>query len=247
LASNSKSKMQGSKILAFFITFLVAFSAIHFAILKPEGINIFDSKIFSSITLPTFGSDRDEKKASISSKKTTIKKSYNKKSSINGFSPFVVDNFNGVDVFSNGKETNVFGRNTTADGYNLGLRYQCVEFVKRYYYEHYGHKMPNSYGHAKEFFDFNLSDGSYNKDRALSQYRNPSYTKPQEGDLIVFGPTPSNGYGHVAIICKVSNDHIQFVQQNGGPKNPTRINVPLDNRNGKYQVLGKHIVGWLRK
>lgn len=239
--------MQGSKIFAFLITFSVAFSAIHFAILKPEGINVFDNDLFSSITLPKFGTkNKNEKKASVSTKSTS-KRTYNKKSSINGFSPFVVDNYNGVDIYSNGKETNVFGRNTTADGYNLGLRYQCVEFVKRYYYEHYNHKMPNSYGHAKEFFDWNLSDGSYNKDRALSQYRNPSYTKPQEGDLIIFGPTPSNGYGHVAIICEVSNEHIQFVQQNGGPNNPTRINVPLDNKNGKYEVLGKHIVGWLRK
>jgi len=226
----------------------VAFSAIHFTILKPEGINIFDTKIFSSISLPEFGSkNKNERKASVPRINPTGERSYKKKAAINGFSPTIVDSYRGVDVYQNGRETNVFGRNTTADGYNLGLRYQCVEFVKRFYYEYYGHKMPNSYGHAKEFFDPNLSDGSYNKDRALSQYRNPSYSKPQQGDLLLFGPTPSNNYGHVAIICQVGSDYIQFVQQNGGQHNPTRINVPLDNKNGQYKILGKHIKGWLRK
>ena len=63
-----------------------------------------------------------------------------------------VDSLNGVFVYYNHSVGNVSGRNTTADGYNLGLKYQCVEFVKRYYYENLNHKMPNSYGHAKDFF-----------------------------------------------------------------------------------------------
>lgn len=49
------------------------------------------------------------------------------------------------------------------DGYNVGLRYQCVEFVKRYYsLEHYAHRMPNSYGHAKDLFDPRVEDGAMN-------------------------------------------------------------------------------------
>ena len=63
----------------------------------------------------------------------------------------VVDEFNGVKVYFNGAVEHVGGRNLAADGYNLGLKYQCVEFVKRYYYERFGHKMPNSFGHAKDF------------------------------------------------------------------------------------------------
>lgn len=62
-----------------------------------------------------------------------------------------IDSLNGVYFYYNGSVDNVVGRNTTADGYNLGLKYQCVEFVKRYYFEHFNHKMPNSYGHAKDF------------------------------------------------------------------------------------------------
>ena len=59
-----------------------------------------------------------------------------------------VDAFNGVAVYYNGGVQNVEGRNLAPDGYNLGLRYQCVEFVKRYYHQRFGHKMPQDKGHA---------------------------------------------------------------------------------------------------
>ncbi len=44
----------------------------------------------------------------------------------------VIDTFNSVNVNYNGLMSTVKGRNVTPDGYNLGLKYQCVEFVKRY-------------------------------------------------------------------------------------------------------------------
>lgn len=45
-----------------------------------------------------------------------------------------IDDLNGVAIYFNGGVNTVEGRNLTPDGYNLGLRYQCVEFVKRYYF-----------------------------------------------------------------------------------------------------------------
>src|SRR5690554_6276683 len=65
-----------------------------------------------------------------------------------------IDSLNDVFVYYNGGVDHVSERNTTTDGYNIGLKYQCVEFVKRYYYEHLNHKMPDSYGHAKDFLWF---------------------------------------------------------------------------------------------
>ncbi|MCR5077115.1 MAG: CHAP domain-containing protein, partial [Prevotella sp.] len=46
-----------------------------------------------------------------------------------------VDSLDGVYVYYNGGVSQSSGRNTI-DGYNVGIRYQCVEFVKRYYYLH---------------------------------------------------------------------------------------------------------------
>lgn len=62
-----------------------------------------------------------------------------------------IESLNNIYVYYNGKVGNVNGRNISKDGYDLGLKYQCVEFVKRYYFLHYFHKMPDSYGHAKDF------------------------------------------------------------------------------------------------
>ncbi len=158
-----------------------------------------------------------------------------------------IDSFHGVFVFYNGGVDNVSGRNTTNDGYNLGLKYQCVEFVKRYYYEHLNHKMPDSYGHAKDFFDQTLTDGQKNKQRNLTQYTNPSQTKPKIDDLLIFDGTTFNKYGHVAIISNVTDNEVEIIQQNPGPYKRARETFSLDSKDGKWKIHNKRILGWLRK
>ncbi|HTF80220.1 MAG TPA: CHAP domain-containing protein, partial [Cytophagales bacterium] len=127
-----------------------------------------------------------------------------------------IDSLNGVVVYYNGAVGHVSGRNLTKDKYNLGQKYQCVEFVKRYYYEYYKHKMPDSYGHAKDFFDASVSDGALNTKRDLIQYTNPSMSMPKQGDLLVYSGTVANRFGHVAIVAKVHKDGIEIIQQNPG-------------------------------
>ncbi len=158
-----------------------------------------------------------------------------------------IDSLNGVFVYYNGNVSTVIGRNTTPDGYNLGLKYQCVEFVKRYYYEYLQHKMPDSYGHAKDFFDKSLSDNQKSKKRNLTQYTNPSRTKPKISDLLIFDKTTFNQYGHVAIISNVTEKEIEIIQQNPGKSSKSRATYPLENINGKWEIKSKYILGWLRK
>jgi surface antigen len=153
----------------------------------------------------------------------------------------------GVYVYYNGGVDNVTDRNTTADGYNLGLKYQCVEFVKRYYCEHLKHKMPDSYGHAKDFFDNTLKDGQKNKKRDLIQFTNVSSTKPKVDDLLIFDGTTFNRYGHVAIISNVTENEIEIIQQNPGPFSKSRVTFQLDSKDGKWEIKNKRILGWLRK
>jgi hypothetical protein len=45
-----------------------------------------------------------------------------------------LDPLNGVVVYHNGSMGNVIGRNVVG-GYNVGLKYRCVEFVERFYLE----------------------------------------------------------------------------------------------------------------
>jgi len=154
---------------------------------------------------------------------------------------------NGVQVYYNGGVSNVTGRNLTEDNYNLGLKYQCVEFVKRYYYEHLHHKMPDASGNAKDFFDASLPDSTINPKRGLIQYRNPSTTMPAPDDLLIFSGSALNSYGHVAIIARVGENDVEIIQQNPGPYSPSREKLPLETINGKWQIRSERILGWLRK
>ena len=158
-----------------------------------------------------------------------------------------LDEFNGVPIYYNGAINHTEDRNTTNDGYNLGLRFQCVEFVKRYYYERFSHKMPNSMGNAKDFFLPSVPNGALNLERNLTQYVNGAGEKPQVNDIVVFAPWLFNRYGHVAMVSRVGDDFIEVVQQNPGPFNDTRELFPLTRNNDGWQVVNRRVIGWLRK
>ena len=155
-----------------------------------------------------------------------------------------IDSYNGVIVYYNRISGFTKGRSLTKDGYNFGLKYQCVEFVKRYYYIRLHHKMPYSYGHACSFYKKGLKDGQRNVQRNLIQYSNPGKMKPQVDDLIVFPDNKYNPYGHVAIISKVTDDEIQVVQQNTGLG--TRSTFGLK-KTGNWWKININALGWLRK
>lgn len=156
-----------------------------------------------------------------------------------------IDEWNGVAVFYNGSVTGLHGRNTTEDGYNIGLRWQCVEFVKRYYLEHLDHKMPDPYGNARDFYDPSVADGELNAARGLLQFTNGSISKPQPDDILVYKPTWMNKYGHISIVTEVSENSVSIIQQNNGSR--TRDTFPLLQEEGKWVIGNDRILGWLRK
>lgn len=158
-----------------------------------------------------------------------------------------IDSLNHVIVYYNGNVGHVMGRNVSQDGYNLGLKYQCVEFVKRYYYEYYRHKMPDSYGNAKDFFNASLKDGALSTARNLLQFNNPSKSSPQVGDLIIFDGHTGNPYGHVAIVSDIKPDEIQIIQQNPGPGAHSRIWIDVVKTGNLFKVDNGRTLGWLRK
>lgn len=157
-----------------------------------------------------------------------------------------VDEFNGVAVYYNGKVSHSSGRNTAPNGYNLGLKYQCVEFVKRYYFEVYHHEMPNSFGNAKDFFNSKYPDGTLNKERGLLQFANGSISKPKVGDLLVFDKTKWNRFGHVAIVSDVREDEIEIIQQNPGPFGRSRTSINLMQVANAWRLDHEKVLGWLR-
>ncbi|WP_298510866.1 CHAP domain-containing protein [uncultured Kordia sp.] len=158
-----------------------------------------------------------------------------------------LDSFNNVNVYYNGSVNHVEKRNLTTDGYNLGLQYQCVEFVKRYYYEYLHHKMPDSYGHAKDFFNPKIKDGERNTQRNLTQYTNGSRAKPKVNDILVFQASWYNSFGHVAIVMEVTENSVTIIQQNAGPFSSTRATYELLHEDHRWKISDSKILGWLRK
>lgn len=154
-----------------------------------------------------------------------------------------VDSYKGVNVYNNGKDySQNNGKNYSKDGYYYGYKWQCVEFVKRFYYEAKGHKMPDVYGNAKDFFDTNIKQGGFNKNRGLYQYKNGDNVKPAVDDIIVFNDTK---YGHVAIVSEVGTDYIEIIQQN--IYNTPRQKLSMNEYNGTYTIgTSKKPAGWLR-
>jgi surface antigen len=157
-----------------------------------------------------------------------------------------LDSLDGVFVYYNGGVGHIGERNLGPDGYNIGLKYQCVEFAKRYYYEFYKHKMPDSYGNAKDFFDEAIEDGQVNAKRALLQFKNPSRSKPEKGDFLIFGGHGGNPYGHVVIVSAVTENEIEIIQQNPGPFAPSRVKYSLNRQNGLFNIAHEGILGRLR-
>jgi len=219
------------KLKAYIITFLI-FGGIAYLLFGNSLPSIPKFDFLSSLF------DKKEETNKKSSKRT-----YKSKTGKEGQ---VVDSYKGVKVFHNGQVKNVFGRNTTKDGYNLGLKYQCVEFGKRFFYEVYRHKMPNASGNAKDFFDVHLANGAFNSKRGMYQFRNGYSEKPKKDDMGIIGPSSINKFGHLFIITKVNATDVEFIQQNPGQTNPSRGRYQLINSNGKWTIKCPDLSGWLR-
>ena len=155
----------------------------------------------------------------------------------------VLDSYRGVPVYDNGLFFfRSYGKHYSQDGYYYGQKWQCVEFIKRFYHDAKRHKMPDAMGHARSFFDETVPDGALNPRRALVQYRNGSSERPRPDDLLVFADTK---YGHVGIVTEVSEDRLEIIQQNilGHPRQRLALMVT----NGHYFVTKPRTpAAWLR-
>jgi surface antigen len=155
-----------------------------------------------------------------------------------------IDSYKNVPIYYNGiLYTKAYGKNYSEDEYYYGQKWQCVEYIKRFYHVAKDHKMPDVYGNAKDFFDANVHQGELNKRRDLAQYWNGDNVKPEPDDLLVFTDT---NFGHVAIVTEVTSNYVEVIQQNVYGK--TREKYELIAKDNKYYVGTKRKpAGWLRK
>jgi len=155
-----------------------------------------------------------------------------------------IESYKNVPVYYNGKQyTKSYGKHFNDDGYYYGQKWQCVEFVKRFYYDALGHKIPNLYGNAIDYFDNKVPQGELNTERGLIQYQNGKEVKPQPDDLMVF---TNSKYGHVAIVMNVTEDYVEVIQQNVYGKPTEKFSIICTDGNWFVGTNKKKPAGWLR-
>lgn len=154
-----------------------------------------------------------------------------------------IGSFNNVPVYYNDGFESCGDRNWSSDGsYSYGMKWQCVEFVRRYYYDALKHKMPNRWGHASDYFRLSIPSGNMNTERNLIQYHNGD-TKPKVNDILVWG-AGTGGYGHVAIVTTVLSDGVKVIGQNTGRYCNDWVKVKQ--KEGKYIIDKGYCSGILR-
>jgi len=161
----------------------------------------------------------------------------------------IVGSYNGVTAYSNYDDQYFSYEYNYVDGYNTGMKWQCVEYVNRYYYLIYGLQIRIPGTNAIDYYDTASQ-------RGLVAYSNKGTTSPQPGDILCSnGKTtqpPSKRYGHVAIVRDVTNDSVHVIHQNWtntGADNDKSISMKI--AGGHYIVSGFSssypVQGWLRR
>jgi len=126
-----------------------------------------------------------------------------------------------------------------------GLQYQCVEYVRRFYHLVKGVETREGTlekrwnGNANTYFKTAAAKG-------LDAFKNGGPTPPLPDDILVFQGGP---HGHVAIVTAVTDDHIEFIEQNFSPSGAGRLAYnPATHWVANRAVSGGILLleGWLR-
>ena len=122
-----------------------------------------------------------------------------------------------------------------------GLSYECVELAARWAAVRYGEQIWWNVQAAYQMWD----RGPQLK-IPFRQLPNGGALAPQFGDLLVFGPTASAQYGHVAVVSGTRPGSVDIVEQNWSVNSPTgKASLPISGTTMPSRY-GLPIIGWLR-
>jgi glutathionylspermidine amidase/synthetase len=156
-----------------------------------------------------------------------------------------------VAAYSNCNAGCVIFTPNTEKGTYTGIKWQCVEFARRWLLGNlgvvYGDVNTASDIWNKIQFVTQVSD---NQSIPLRAYENGSAEAPKVGDLLIYGKEYLNT-GHVAVITDVElhTGILKVAEQNylnqSWPGNYSR-QIDVINRSGRYWVLDPYLLGWKR-
>lgn len=157
----------------------------------------------------------------------------------------------GIPAYSNCNATCLVLQTHRVAGQFMGLKWQCVEFARRWLAEQRG-VVFDSVSIAADIWDRvngvrSLADGRH---WPVEGFLNGARLPPAVGDLLVYGATYA-GTGHVAVVTGISStlDWIEVGEQNYDnrpwPGDHAR-RLPLIHHGQGWWVLDAHLVGWRR-
>lgn len=150
---------------------------------------------------------------------------------------------NNVKIYSNGSPkyvSNSYNYSTyNGKSYRTGMKWQCVEFARRYYLLRYGRFLSYT-GNANTWW----SNGA-----GLKKYKQGGTIPPRAGDIIC---SNSGSFGHLAVVRSVGTGYITISQQNFFEDSRDvsyRLSL-VKTSTGRYYVAaqgGYAWAGWLRR
>ena len=117
----------------------------------------------------------------------------------------------GATAFSNGEKQGTAESCIDSERGIFGWRYQCVEYVRRFY----GVLGADPGGQGSSWASTDavgFSDEDKARVLGLNRFENGSSTPPQPEDIIVFA---GRRYGHVAIVADIDANNVTLIEQNG--------------------------------
>lgn len=142
----------------------------------------------------------------------------------------------GVAAQSNGRDMHT-GNSCDSRG-EFGNRYQCVEYVKRFYAHVFG---------VADAADWRGNGGDYYRKAegfGLVRFENGGANGPQVDDIMVFA---GGAHGHVAVVTRVTSDHVEIVEQNWSTTGRATLRVVTTGGSVTVSPRGGYrISGWLR-
>jgi glutathionylspermidine amidase/synthetase len=128
-----------------------------------------------------------------------------------------------------------------------GIRWQCVEFARRYLIVIRNITF-NNIDNAYQIFDLGHFKTLNNDPIKIYKNKNGSHNKPKIDDLIIWSYDVCNKKtGHVAVIVDVDDKYIYIAEQNWSfEKMEFNYNRKLKLKYKKgWTIEDKHIIGWI--
>jgi len=155
---------------------------------------------------------------------------------IKGYAPYHVAIYENPDNLEYHDPYHLGRKGGPYNGIIYGLKYECVEFARRYYIKVF-HATFKDVDHAEDIFKLHYATDITTK-KKIPFLHITNHTIPHPGDLVIWKRKGEyKEFGHVAIVIKVmSPTMVQIAEQNGDTANGIRT-IPLHHPG---------IMGWMR-